>query len=192
MAELQAGPTAKSDVKPAKKKGATMGKLYTIGYGILKGTPRQRKLAFQERIRGSFPTNMAIVDIRKAGSGSRNGRSFYQGFEMSWTMRHLNLDCIGSSEVRYGYTAFPALANEHGGTQKGLKQYALDVARGGCKYDAMMKCAKLLRHQEYSFCLLCGCRDAFKPNGTSWNCHRVPLALELLEELGGDWEVEHL
>ena len=166
--------------------------LFTVGYGLLKGSHEERKVAFQERIRGSFPTNMALVDIRRKDSGSRNGKAFSQGFEMEWTLRHLDLDCIGGSEVRYGYIAFPALANEHGGTRKGLNQYALDVAQGGCKYDEMMKCAKLIRHQEYSFCLLCGCRDALKPNGRSWHCHRVPLALELLETLGDEWEVKHL
>ncbi len=170
-----------------------MGKmLYTIGYGILKGTYAERQEAFQERIKGSFSTNMALVDIRRGGSGSRNGKAFSQGHEMSWTLKHLDLDTIGGSEVRYEYTTFSALANEHGGTRKGLEQYALDVAQGGCKYDEMMKCAKLIRNQEYSFCLLCGCRNAFKPNGTSWNCHRVPLALELLKALGNKWEVKHL
>ena len=169
-----------------------MPKFYTIGCGLLRGPHAERQAAFQERIRGSFPTNVALVDIRKEGSGSRNGKAFSQGFEMSWTLRFLDLDCIGGSEVRYGYTTFPALANEHGGTGKGLNQYALDVAQGGCKYDEMIKCAKLIRNHEYSFCLLCSCGKAFKPNGTSWNCHRVPLSLELLEDLEDEWEVEHL
>ena len=167
-----------------------MGKFYTMGYGILKGPHKERAVAFQERlcdIHKKIGLPLLIIDIRKLWSGSRNGKAFNQ--EVDRGMACL----INGIWPKAVYGSFPGLANKFGSTKKGLLRYAEDLHTKDSQWW-IVRLLDLIRSHErsHAIVLLCGCYDAFKPNGHSWHCHRVPLALELLEHLGEDWKVEHL
>ncbi len=161
---------------------------YTMGYGILKGTHRARELAFQERLsrtRESIGKHFIIIDIRKSECGSRNGPFFFQGAS---GMGALIRGIWGTAS----YNTASLLCNTFGITQAGLRKYARNIRNsqgGNWQFDWLLREIML---DNDAIVLLCGCREAFKKNGKSWNCHRVPLSLELLEDLGEGWEVEHL
>ncbi len=154
-----------------------MPKFYTMGTG------RTTADEFQKRCdklwRQIEQPYMDIIDIRRKGSRSRNGAWCYQAY------------LCGIKE--------PRLSNSHGGTQAGLRKYREAIKLASCFGPAsdgipgaFQRVLRLIQRPEYAVILLCSCGKAFKPNGKSWNCHRVPLALELLKELGDKWKVEHL
>lgn len=164
-----------------------MRKFYTMGYGILKGPHEGRKLAFQERLRRihrSIGKQLRIVDIREHECGSRNGKAFAQGIYGIGSL-------INDIWPLATYNTLSPLSNTFGSTQAGLRKYFTNFREiQGAEFH-FSTLLKWIRHTDRAIVLLCGCHDALKPNGHSWHCHRVPLALELLKELPG-WEVEHL
>ncbi len=127
-----------------------------------------------------------FVDIRRKGSRSRNGMPFWQ---------NVILHTIGYEDGILGTIAHE-LSNHYGSTQAGLKRYhsALqdEIGAGYTVGEEFERIKDYIEKDRYAVILLCSCGKAFKPNGKSWNCHRVPLALELLDDLGDEWEVEHL
>jgi hypothetical protein len=167
-------------------------RILTIGYGILTGTHEEREAAFQERLcvvdTGGW--GLRVVDIRIAGCGSRNGPFFFEGDQgMRLLVAQLVPDVI--------YSSLPDLCNTFGGSQAGLKRYREHIAANKIIFESGVNMAyrQLMGYvctTNKLVVLLCSERKAFKPNGKSWNCHRVPLSLELLEDLGDGWEVEHL
>jgi len=166
-----------------------MPKFYTIGYGILEGTHKQRRTVFQHRLcrlnTQIGGQGLSIVDIRKHECGSRNGQFFRQGI---YGMGSL----INGTWPVATYNELSALYNPFGSTQAGLRQYATDFRKiKGAEYSFGIL-LKWIRSEGRAIILLCGCHDALKSNGTSWHCHRVPLALELLDDLPEGWGVEHL
>lgn len=176
--------------------------LYTMGYGLLKGAYTERKLAFQNRLRRiqcEIGKPLTVVDIREKGSGSRNGPSFRQGGDiheicMCSTVRHSY-----DGEEWFVYYTEPCLSNIWGGAKWQLQMYACDLVdaiNDGPDADEMLEAFTRVRVEalkgERAVVLLCGCRDVFKPNGHTWNCHRGPLAEALKAELGPEWTVKHL
>ena len=164
-----------------------MGKLYTMGCGILKGTHKERKEAFQKRICeiDTGGIGMRFVDIRKYKCGSRNGQAFSEGTGMC--------DLINEIWPAATYISLPCLCNAFGSTQAALQKYAAEFRHDPNAELEFNLLLKWIREGDRAIVLLCSERKAFKPNGTSWNCHRVPLALELLTDLGEAWgEVKHL
>lgn len=154
-----------------------MPKFYTVGTGITTADEfEERCTKIWRQIKQPY---LGIIDVRRKSSKSRNGRWCYQG----------NLCAINE----------PALANDNGGTQAGLRRYheRIKFASSLRHIDdgvpgAYQRVLEYIRQVDYAVILLCSCGKAFKPNGKSWNCHRVPLSLELLGDLEGDWEIEHL
>lgn len=173
--------------------------IWTCGYGIIEGTWLEKKAKFQERLERIYRgigKPVTVVDIRKQRSGSRNGKWFQQG--------HGNgMDGL-ISELRYDkidifYVAEPALFNEHGGTKYGLLKYRnvlwfhLGLGRYEQEvFEAFHRIKAVAEDGARAVLLMCGCKKAFKANGTTWNCHGVPLALELVKSLGEGWRAVHL
>jgi len=167
--------------------------LYTIGYGLLEGAHAERKEQFQNRLREiqrRLGETLCLVDIRKRGCGSRNGPW------CSWEGMRQTVATMNSS---FQYRAYPTLSNGFGGTKAGLEDYKswlLEEVNNpdSLQADAFRKLNRRQRHRPYwAFIFLCGCKDAFKKNGTTPNCHRVPLVEALMDfqpELWG--EVVHL
>lgn len=177
-----------------------MGKvIYDIGYGVLKGTHKERKVAFQNRLQyvaRGIGKPVTLIDIRREGSGSRNGVAFGQGIGMRQIVRF-----AGSPGRRFVYEPEPELANIWGGTKRGLERYATQIRRsldGNEDLWAMregftrVRVAVIAQEQARAVVLLCGCKDVFKPNGHTWNCHRGPLGEVLLEQLGEGWRCVRL
>ncbi len=173
------------------------GTIYSIGYGILKGTHEERKVAFQKRlknIRLGIGKPITIVDIRKYGSGSRNGMWFRQ--RRGFLTDHMGV--LVNEVERASYIDGSGLANHHGATLKGLRLYARQLERS-LRHPIVRHIAESLwsvtaiaEQDERAVVLLCGCKQAFKKNGTTWNCHRVPLADALVKVLGPGWDAVHI
>lgn len=179
-----------------------MGKVWTVGYGILQGTHRERKVAFQKRLRyiaSGIGKPVTVIDVRKIGSGSRNGEAFKQGGKIHYrgmcsTVRH-----AGKPGQWFVYEPEPELGNTWGPAKWQLESYAFQLAlalKDPCVEQAMREAFDRVKaiavEGSRAVVLLCGCRKAYKANGTTWNCHRVPLAEALIAELGEGWEVKHL
>ena len=146
-------------------------KFYTIGYGSLKGTHAERKAAFQKRLRHVIEytgKSITIVDIRRSGSGSRNGHAFDNS-----PTGMINL----VREVSGKYISIPALAN----TFRSLPRYRASL-NDNSRVELLKK---MIIGNQSAVVLLCGCRE-YK------HCHRTTLAEKLLECLGDKWEVDHL
>lgn len=168
--------------------------IWTVGYGIIEGTWQEKKAKFQERLRylqQGIGKPITVVDIRKERSGSRNGKWFRQFptglFQLVADIRDRNIYCVSE----------PALANGWGGSKWELEElYASELAGSVlAKNDmgvARGRVKAIAEAGERAVALLCGCRDAYKPNGTTPNCHRVPLAEALVRELGDGWSIIHL
>jgi hypothetical protein len=180
-----------------------MGSIYTVGYGLLTGSHEERKVSFQKRleyIQRGIGKRLFVVDIRKAGSGSRNGPHFSQGIDMVQMVRKLSGDGGKKLEETITYIGEPDLANEYGGCLRALRAYshrlklAVDYMDGDLSgmSAAFFYMVSLAKKQDCAVLLMCGCKDAFKKNGTTPNCHRVPLADALVGELGDGWSVVHL
>lgn len=177
--------------------------LYTLGYGIIKGTHREKRNKFVKRleyIQRGVGMRLFVVDIRKAGCGSRNGPHFSQGAGMLQMVRKLSGKPGRELEETITYVTEPHLANKYGASAKALKAYAvrLELAVEYLDEDltdmsaAFYYVAQLARRRNRAIVLLCGCKDAYKANGTTWNCHRVPLGEALVKKLGDGWDVCHL
>jgi hypothetical protein len=156
-------------------------KIYTLGYG------RTKKHEFQQRIRG-MPFRV-IFDLRREGSGSRNGKWCWQGEEhIGMTIRHLQ-------GIDMRYIPVPELANEYGNTRRGLALYTLSLRdRKADLEELATHIAWMSSKGEYG-CLMCAERRSHTPSGKP-ACHRV-LVAEILAEsisdsLGQKWSVEHV
>lgn len=184
-----------------------MKKIWTLGYGILKGTHFKRHELFSKRLQYIYKgigKHLAVIDIRRAGSGSINGEWFQQGdcperwLDFPFAMWRLVETCGMVNPREFKYLAEPALANNWGATQAGLKRYAQELDRGITgfadtdQYKSLQRIVGIAQEGERAVVLMCGCKPAFKKNGTSWNCHRVPLALKLVDLLGSEWSIIHL
>lgn len=167
--------------------------IFTLGYGLLTGTHAERKEAFRERLRyiqREIGKPIALVDIRQAGSGSRNGVWFR---EPSLLAKHrTSMSWLVSSIERVYYTHEPRLANHWGQTQANLRLYAYELGFDYDMREAIEGVKAIAKTPEHVVVLMCGCGNAFKKNGTTWNCHRVPLAEALVKELGAEWTAIHL
>lgn len=177
--------------------------LYTVGYGILMGTHRERRDKFTNRleyIQHGIGKPITVVDIRKWGSGSRNGPLFAQPKTENAISGMRRLAGLCNDDVfRVDYKAEPNLCNRYGGALWQLKAYRGNVRTRLCFPDgsdlvreAFTRVKVEALKGERAVVLLCGCKNAFKPNGTTWHCHRVPLAELLIEALGDPWTVVHL
>ena len=174
--------------------------ILTVGYGLLKGTHEERRASFQKRlgwIRRGIGKPIVLVDIRKAGCGSINGKWFRQPsglVDIEPSIKYLMRFLAGID-----YVAEHGLANEWGGAKWQLELYA-DELRHSLNYEpdlgdmleALVGVKAIAEAQERAVVLMCGCKAAFKKNGTTWNCHRVPLGDALVEMLGDGWRVTHL
>lgn len=177
--------------------------IYTCGYGIIQGTRDEKRRKFRDRlacIQRGIGKHLFVVDIRKAGCGSRNGPYFSQGDGMLQTVRTLSGKTGQGLKEIIIYVSEPHLANEYGRSRKALRAYAWrlelateyldgDLSDMGAAFDYV---ARLAKTYDRAVFLMCGCKEAFKKNGTIPNCHRVPLADVLLNELGEGWSVCHL
>lgn len=178
--------------------------IWTLGYGILKGTHEERKVKFQKRLqwikRGVGKPTIALVDIRRAGCGSMNGIWFHQSVtERRHKYPHSGMSAlVGELDCDVTYSREPELANEWGVTQAGLKRYAHQLERAIIGFTdteqlkSLQRIVDIALEGERAVVLLCGCKQAFKKNGTSWNCHRVPLGSALVGLLGPEWAIIHL
>lgn len=164
--------------------------LYSLGYGIITGTRDEKRDKFVKRlqyIQRGIGKPLTVVDIRKAASGSRNGIAFAMRSDgMASLVRGLG----------FVYTAETYLANEWGGAKWQLESYQ-DELHGSLLVGneiakALGRIVAIAKDDSRGLLLLCGCKNAFKPNGHTWNCHRVPLSLELERELGDGWRTVHL
>lgn len=168
---------------------------YTIGYGILQGTRRKRKLAFQKRLRDLQKSigNLWVVDIRAEGCGSRNGPAFNQGGMIHYLGMCSTVRESGSPGAWLNYLPEPELANTFGSTKKGMENYSnwlsREISKHGDVSDAFYRILRWIDEGlNYKIVLLCGCKDPYKmknhrlegrvPTGDP-NCHRVPLGIEL-------------
>ncbi len=162
--------------------------LYTLGYGLLEGTHAERKRAFQDRLQKTFPHGAVIIDVRTAGSGSRNGVDFRQVMNRMFGLYGL------CSDAGCDYWPIPVLANKYGGSQKGLKAYA-DTLCVGEENEWIEAVCFWLKKSVDQYCLLCGCGEALKPSGAR-HCHRAPLAEAIVARMqdlyGENLEVWHL
>lgn len=173
--------------------------LYSVGYGLIKGTHEERKHKFQKRleyIQRGIGKPVTLVDIRWAESGSRNGKWFKQGHGrgMDGLVLELRYD-----KVDVLYIAEPDLDNTWGGAKWQLEMYmkflvsGLEYGRYGLEMaEACNRVKAVAEEGVRAVLLMCGCKKAFKKNGTTWNCHRVPLAEALVKELGEGWKAVHL
>ncbi len=180
-------------VQQAKER--IMGKLFTIGYG---GTWKERitKAQFQERLwlfQERAKKRLAIVDIRKLTSKSLNGKWFYHpAGGQDYSIKKLVED-MGRSNL---YFDAHVLSNSYGGSVAGLKRYSwfLEHFRW-VTYSGVdvifQRIIRMIQSEDYAVILLCAELNPFNKSGSP-RCHRVPLSLELLEDLGEGWEVEHL
>lgn len=171
--------------------------LWSMGYGIYEGLHPDRAQRFRKRllyIRRAIDKPITLIDIREKGSGSRNGWRFAQGQNgMCWLASSLR-------EKGIGYQAEPALYNEWGGAKWQLKKYDTELRKALICLDshlvktsvAFWRVKERAEEGSLAVVLLCGCKEAFKKNGTTWNCHRVPLSEALVKELGEDWKAVHL
>ncbi len=151
-----------------------MAKFWTIGIGLTTETDFMHRL-FQLRL-SVIPKQVQVIDIRRKDSRSRNG---------SW--------CYQRLLCKYKE---PDLANHFGSRISDLYRYS-DYLKWGdgelpAPEAALNRVLNYIKKDDRAVVLVCSCGKAFKKNGMSWNCHRVPLALELLKDLDDDWEVEHL
>jgi hypothetical protein len=173
-------------------------KIFDIGYG------QTTKASFIERLKAAFPeVSAVIVDIRKEGSGSRNGRWANWGENMEATCE----------EAGHSYITFPGLSNPYGGTQKGLWEYEQSINYGKRREHMDVLTYTIVENPQMPYCLLCSERKPYKgephtiiaPGRTtigSWstsckdNCHRVIVARNFTGRAWFDheevWEVIHL
>ena len=168
--------------------------IYTLGYGWYKKySHEEAREAFQTRmeyVQRGIGQPIAVVDIRQAGSGSRNGAWFREPTGLCDIERSIKLMFKVVKHV--DYTNEPDLANGWGSTQADLRLYAHGLSMDYDMRQAVERVKAIAEVQESVVVLMCGCKDAFKQNGTTWNCHRVPLADALADELGDEWSVIHL
>lgn len=170
-------------------------KIYDIGYGI------STKEEFVNRLKSAFPDGDAmIVDIRKAGSGSRNGGWANWGEEMSNT-------CSLSGNQ---YSSIPQLSNPYGNGKKGLWDFTTELS-DGWRRKHIDRFANMVRSRpQIKYCLLCSERKPYKgtykptyediTTEANWtgdaNCHRVAVANFAVSRLFLDheewWESIHL
>ncbi len=176
--------------------------LYSAGYGIITGTRDEKRDKFVKRlqyIQRGIGKPLTIVDIRTWGSGSRNGPLFAQpkGDSISGMRRLAGL--CNYDEYSVDYVAESDLCNRYGGALWQLRAYRGNISTRLCfpgspdlVREAFERVSAAALKGERAVILLCGCKNAFKPNGTTWNCHRVPLAELLVEILGDGWTTVHL
>ena len=157
--------------------------LYTLGYGLLEGTHAERKRAFQDRLKGiqeEIGLPVVVVDIRKIGSSSRNGKwcdqSPHNGVGLWETLE----------EIEIPYSDQSVFANHYGHTQRGFAEYRRSITS---RNDYLFQYE--INSGYIAHLLLCAERKPFKPSGAP-NCHRVVLAEELVKRMGMGWEVWHL
>lgn len=166
---------------------------YTMGYGILTGKHVDRREAFRKRLRNlqtALGKGLWIVDIRKKGSGSWNGKWFNQGGTGSNPGMFITV-----FRTRSIYSAEPDLSNEFGNTKRGLENYqkwlSRELCEDGSASDAFYRVLGMIEDaHDYRVVLLCSCRDAMGkrrhkvqgeiPTGRA-NCHRVPLGKALAD-----------
>lgn len=177
--------------------------IYTCGYGIIEGTRIEKRDKFVSRleyIQRGIGKPVTVVDIRKWGSGSRNGPLFSQpkGENSISGMRRLTGLC-NDEALTIDYKAESILCNQHGSSLRGLRRYSghiftqLSFSDGpNLIREAFMRVKVEALKGERAVLLLCGCKEAFRPNGTTSKCHRVPLADLLVTELGEGWRAVHL
>ncbi len=173
-------------------------KIFDIGYGLTKKEP------FIARLKAAFPQVRAmIVDVRKKGSGSRNGRWANWGENMEATC----------GEAGHSYTTFPELSNPYGDTQKGLRQYEQSIDSGSLREHMDVLTYMIIENPQTPYCLLCSERKPYKgepwviqQKGPQWttigswsgpdNCHRVIVARNFTAKAWffheQKWEVIHL
>jgi hypothetical protein len=171
--------------------------IYTVGYGMMEGSHTERKEKFQKRlldIQRKIGKPITLIDIRRKNSGSHNGFWFTQYGGLEALVMNMQR---GDIEVK----PEPNLANKRGDTLRELVKYRnelwFNLGPGAYEKDVAyafnrVRVASISQNEARAVVLLCGCRDAYKPNGTTWNCHRAPLADVLVEQLGEGWEVVHL
>lgn len=182
-----------------------MNRIWTLGYGILEHTHEERKVAFQERlgiISRGIGKPITLVDIRKEGSGSRNGIWFRQYVTKRKNQHNHSgmYALVAELDCNIAYWREPALANNFGQTKCQLELYenSLEASLiladdlGKERAEAFYRVADHANTRVRAVVLMCGCKQAFKKNGTTWNCHRVPLANALVEILGNGWSICHL
>jgi len=181
--------------------------IYTAGYGLLSGTHEERKLSFQKRleyIQRGIGKPITLVDIRKEGCGSWNGKWFRQSsglVDIEPSMRYL-VRFLDSIE----HMAEPDLFNSYGPAKWQLEKYSTTIDQSLILLDdylepmreAFLQVKAVAEWRERVVVLLCGCKDAYmydvklrRCRGRA-KCHRVPLAAALVKELGAEWEVCHL
>ncbi len=165
-------------------------RFYTMGTGLT------TKEAFIKRLRdiremvkadAMLPDRISLVDIRRKWSGSRNGKwCYWEHLPSAFRLFNIEVD------------SRPVLSNTFGATQAALREYRDHLHSNGKivgflrVFPEYSSIKARIERRAVTVILLCSERKAFKKNGKSWNCHRVPLSLELLEALGDTWEVEHL
>jgi len=170
------------------------GYIYDLGYGTT------TKSGFQSRLVKFFPANDAvIVDVRKAGSGSRNGKWAY------WGSINMGKTCI---EMGMEYWPMPGLSNEYGNTKKGFARYVRMIDRDSSMRSAISLIVAAVLKNDKQYCLLCAELKPYTgkpPSPTSafpyhWsgnqNCHRVIITAQLTARLWFDhkerWVSGHL
>lgn len=165
-----------------------MGKIYTVGYGILKGTHYERHELFSKRLRYIYKEigkHLAVIDIRRAGSGSINGEWFQQGecperwLDFPFAMWRLVETCGMVAPKEFKYFAEPDLANHWGSIQKALKAYAhrLEQAMGLTPREQFEKVWEAFKKN--GACL----EDAFKAAGITVEPPSI-----LPGVTGGEWD----
>lgn len=185
-----------------------MGIIFTMGYGrTSKDEFVSRLMALRVHLSGPLD-KIVIIDVRRGGSRSRNGRWAWQGYNMQQTAR-----IAGAL-----YQPWPELANPFRPTKAGLEQYA------ACLVDTTRLCWLRQIRNEPAFwndqrlviaaaytqlvvqilswqrrgmtaCLLCSERRPTVPPTGRPRCHRVPLAEEVARDAGRldvSLEVKHV
>lgn len=140
--------------------------IHTIGYGIAKWSE------FAQRLDDAKITG--IIDVRREGCKSRNGREFYQSSRFATAGIRFHLRDEGIE-----YAAEPALSK---GKKEGLTAYhsrlyhALTCSAHAKEASAYGRVRDNFLVGTGKIALLCACRDHYR-------CHRKILAIFLYEEL---------